>query len=321
MSNFLSNRQRELKIGIVSYTENNTVLQVTGNANVTGIVTASGGFNLGISSAGTTITSGPVTRLNFIGAGNTFAVNGTTVDISIAGNVGVAATVSISTIAPSSPKTGSLWFNPNAGRTFVYYDENSIGVGSTAAWIDASPSNASGGGGGSSTVSIGATAPGAPDSGDLWYSTEYGRIFVWYDEVTLGVGSTAVWVDAAPFNAPEDTPTLTPAKTENTIVATEGQTVFSVSYTAGYIDVFLNGVRLSASEFIATNGTTVTLASGASAGDVLDVVEYTMGIGATGPQGPAAQLTIGTRSGVLVQNISGIGFTVSLRSGIGTVNI
>lgn len=54
-----------------------------------GIVTAVGGFNLGISSAGTTITSGPLTTLNFIGAGNTFAVNGTTVDISIAGGGGV----------------------------------------------------------------------------------------------------------------------------------------------------------------------------------------------------------------------------------------
>jgi len=53
--------------------------------NVSGIVTATGGFNLGISSAGTSITSGAVKTLNFIGTGNTFAVSGTTVDISIAG--------------------------------------------------------------------------------------------------------------------------------------------------------------------------------------------------------------------------------------------
>jgi len=56
--------------------------------NASGIVTATGGFNLGISSAGTSITSGPVTALNFIGTGNTFAVNGSTVDISIAGGGG-----------------------------------------------------------------------------------------------------------------------------------------------------------------------------------------------------------------------------------------
>ena len=56
--------------------------------NATGIITATGGFNIGISSAGSSITSGPVTTLNFIGAGNTFAVDGTTVDISIAGGGG-----------------------------------------------------------------------------------------------------------------------------------------------------------------------------------------------------------------------------------------
>jgi hypothetical protein len=102
MNQFLSGRQQELKVGIVSYTENKTVLSVTGNTNVSGILTASGGFNLGISSAGTSITSGPITRLNFIGAGNTFAINGTTIDVSIAGGGG-GASVSISTVAPSTP--------------------------------------------------------------------------------------------------------------------------------------------------------------------------------------------------------------------------
>ena len=60
--------------------------------NATGIVTASGGFNIGVSSAGSVITSGPLTTFNFIGLGNTFAVNGTTVDISIAGGVGAGGT-------------------------------------------------------------------------------------------------------------------------------------------------------------------------------------------------------------------------------------
>jgi hypothetical protein len=55
-------------------------------------------------------------------------------------------------------------------------------------------------GGGSGTVSISSIAPSSPENGDLWYSIDYGRTFVYYDEVTLGIGSTAVWVDAAPFN-------------------------------------------------------------------------------------------------------------------------
>jgi len=61
---------------------------VSGGASFTGIVTAAGGFNLGISSAGTSITSGPVKTLNFVGTGNTFAVSGTSVDISISGGSG-----------------------------------------------------------------------------------------------------------------------------------------------------------------------------------------------------------------------------------------
>jgi hypothetical protein len=60
--------------------------------------------------------------------------------------------------------------------------------------------NITGGGGGGGAVSIGTEAPPTPTNGDLWYSPDYGRTFVWYDEVALGIGSTAVWVDAAPFN-------------------------------------------------------------------------------------------------------------------------
>ena len=41
--------------------------------------------------------------------------------------------------------------------------------------------------------------------------------------------------------------------------ATSGQTTYSLSYTPGFIDVYVNGVRLTASEFTATNGTSVVL--------------------------------------------------------------
>jgi hypothetical protein len=109
-------------------------LHVQGDASVSGVVTAVGGFNLGISSAGTPISSGPITTLNFIGAGNTFAVNDNIIDISIAGGGG--ASVSISTEAPSNPNEGDLWYSSLLGRTFIYYvDEDS------AQWVDAAPFN------------------------------------------------------------------------------------------------------------------------------------------------------------------------------------
>ena len=55
---------------------------------VTGATTATGGFNIGIQSGGTNITTAAVKTLNFVGAGNTFAVDGTTVEGSIAGGGG-----------------------------------------------------------------------------------------------------------------------------------------------------------------------------------------------------------------------------------------
>ena len=60
------------------------------NISAAGTITAAGGFNIGIQSAGVDVTTGVVTALNFIGAGNTFAYDSTskTVDISIAGGGG-----------------------------------------------------------------------------------------------------------------------------------------------------------------------------------------------------------------------------------------
>ena len=56
---------------------------IYGNLTVTGTLT---GASIGIQSAGTVI--GSATTLNFIGAGNTFALNGNTIDVSIAGGGG-----------------------------------------------------------------------------------------------------------------------------------------------------------------------------------------------------------------------------------------
>ena len=61
---------------------------------------------------------------------------------------------------------------------------------------------------------------------------------------------------------------------ETTATATGGQTTFSATYTVGLVEVFLNGAKLSGADFTATNGTQVVLASGATAGDIVDIVSY-----------------------------------------------
>lgn len=58
--------------------------------------------------------------------------------------------------------------------------------------------------------------------------------------------------------------------------ATAGQTTFTIAggYTAGNIDVFVNGVYLSTSQYTATNLTTVVLADASSLNDVVTVFLY-----------------------------------------------
>jgi hypothetical protein len=46
------------------------------------------------------------------------------------------------------------------------------------------------------------------------------------------------------------------------------------SYTVGYIDVYRNGVKLGTADFTATSGTTVVLASGATAGDLVETISF-----------------------------------------------
>ena len=70
--------------------------------------------------------------------------------------------------------------------------------------------------------------------------------------------------------------------TSFTYTATSGQTAFTgadtgsktLAYTAASLHVFLNGILLDAADYTATDGTTVTLAVGATTGDELQVVAY-----------------------------------------------
>jgi hypothetical protein len=58
--------------------------------------------------------------------------------------------------------------------------------------------------------------------------------------------------------------------------ATAAQTTFTVSggYTVGLVDVFINGVKLAAADFTATNGTTVVLGTGTGVGNIVEIIKY-----------------------------------------------
>lgn len=82
--------------------------------NVAGIVTATSGVKgIGISSAGTSITTDAIQTLNFVGTGNSISYNsGTkTVDISISGSSGGATGAGMSA---TGINTGGFFSNPNS---------------------------------------------------------------------------------------------------------------------------------------------------------------------------------------------------------------
>ena len=215
-----------------TYTTSNvdTLNATTGNI-VTGVVTSISGTDLTYNDGHFSIVNTGTDLVD-----NLYAVSGIITSGTVSYLTGIAATIGTVQIASGIVTSSSgivtyygdgqyldLTANPSRGIgigttggvvgyavTFIDF----YGVGVSTALYDASAGIATiffQGGGGSGTIGIGSTFPGTllsidppPSGGDLFYHIDYGRIFIYYDEVDLGVGSTAVWIDAAPFNAAAD---------------------------------------------------------------------------------------------------------------------
>jgi hypothetical protein len=129
----------------VGSTSPTSKLDIIGDARISGIISASSyygdGSNLtnvvgafgGIGTAGGTVGTG-ITFLDFRGTGiSTVTVGSGIGTINI---VGGDASVAISTVAPSNPTPGKLWYNENLSRMFIYYND-----GDSSQWVDAAPFN------------------------------------------------------------------------------------------------------------------------------------------------------------------------------------
>jgi len=122
---------------------------------------------------------------------------------------------------------------------------------------------------------IASSAPASSlDVGDLYFDTSANELKVYKSSGWAAAGSTVNGT------AQRYTYTATAAQTTFTGSDIKGDTL---AYDAGYVDVFLNGVRLSNSsagsptytgDVTVTSGTSVVLAVGASAGDLIDIIAY-----------------------------------------------
>ena len=158
----------------VSFTDTalNIVSVNTQNLNATGVSTLG---NVKISSGIITATS-PSGIVTYYGDGSEL--------LGVIGGIGIVT-------------TGGL---VGYGITFL----NLFGAGVSTTFYEPSVCIATiffeGGGGGGGSISISTVAPTSPNAGDLWYSPDYARTFIYYDEVEVGYGTDAYWIDAAPFN-------------------------------------------------------------------------------------------------------------------------
>ena len=112
--------------------------------------------------------------------------------------------------------------------------------------------------------------------------------------------------------------------------ATAGQTTFNFNYNVDFLDVFVNGVKLTSSEYTATNGTSVVLVTPAFENDIVELQSYNIvstyggGGGSYSNTDVDSHLNTGTASSGEVLSWNGSDYdwvTQSGGSGITTTNV
>ena len=104
-------------------------------------------------------------------------------------------------------------------------------------------------------------------------------------------------------------------KTVTKYTATANQTTFAATYALGYVDVFLNGVKLSEDQYTATNTTSIVLDEGATVDDIIEIVAFNF---ATGGSSGGGDSNFSIKSGIATEAISAGIATFATTAGVST---
>jgi hypothetical protein len=227
----------------------------------------------------------------------------------------VGFTICTSTTRPSTPWAGQPIFETDTLTPFIW---------SGTAWVVA-------GGGGS--IEISATAPSSPSAGDLWWDSDNGALYIYYND-----GTSSQWVDAAsPRVFVSDTaPTGYPGQlwldsTDGSMYVyytdpggVNSQWIGAVSRSGGILQVVsttkTDTFTSTSSSYIDVTGLSATITPRSTSSKILVVSNVSLGsFNSTAGEGSGARL-VRDSTPLAVGDAAGIRYPTSASSGISTVS-
>ena len=208
--------------------------------------------------------AGNNTNINTVAGNNANISTVAGISSNVTSVAGVAANVT--TVAGISSNVTAVANDATDIGTVATNIANVNNVGGSIANVNSVASNLSGVNSFAERYRISSSAPSTSnDVGDLYFDTTANELKVYKSSGWAAAGSTV---------------NGTANRFEYT--ATAGQTTFTgadnnsavLAYDAGFIDLYVNGVKLANSDFTATSGNSVVLASAASVNDIISVVAY-----------------------------------------------
>ena len=184
-------------------------------------------------------------------------------------NIDTVAGISsnVTTVAGISSSVTSVASNSTNINTVGTNITNVNNVGSNIANVNTTAANITGVNSFGERYRVSSSAPTSSlDVGDLYFDTTQNELKVYKSSGWSAAGST--------INGTSARFTYTASANQTTFTGSDnnGNTL---AYDAGFVDVFLNGLKMvNGVDVTVTSGTSVVLASGASANDTIDIVGF-----------------------------------------------